>query len=224
MQNNFETQQVEFQKAMEAICLEMLHQGYEAMLFRKIYHVDWKEDKITAHYIELMKSLELCRDNQVSIIPQFHIYTEEHTLGNEEVEKAPRIDFRFIKWFQREEIDFFAEAKNLSEKSWKKADGKGVDANYYYNRYINTGINHLLSDYYPNRCFLVAYVLNGNKHDVLINLNDRITNDFPKSGYGKIVKPDESAADEYYISENIVGGKGIFIKHLFLQLYQITNV
>ena len=81
-----------------------------------------------------------------------------------------------------------------------------------------------MSDYYPNRCFLVAYIVNGDKNNIITNLNKRIINFFPQSGYGKIVKPDAPVADEYYISENIVGGKEIVIKHLFLQLCEITNV
>ncbi len=226
MQNNFETQQVEFQKAMEAICLEMLHQGYEAMLLDQTYDIESEEDDITLQYILQMEKLELRHEYRITIIPQAPIYHKQHIEGSKKAKKAAKIDFKFSTWTlsNDREIHHFAEAKNLSEKNWKKANSKAVDANYYSNRYIETGISHLSSGYYPNTSFLVAYIVNGDKNNIIANLNKRIINDFSQSGYGKIVKPNESAADEYYISENIVGGKGIFIKHLFLQLYQITNV
>ncbi len=203
---------------MEIICLELLHQGYDAMLLGKGYNVDWKEDKLTVHYIAHMKNLEICEENQITIIPQFVIYSEEHAFGNEEVENAPRIDFKFIKWFQRFEIDFFAEAKNLSEKSWKKKSRANVDASYYYNRYIETGISHLISGYYPNTCFLIAYILNGERNNIINNLNNRILKDFSTNGYGQIVKPIPSVHEEYYISENIFEENNVIVKHLFLQL------
>jgi hypothetical protein len=208
----------EFQKSMEILCLELLHQGYEAMFLGKGYDVDWKEDKLTVHYIAHMKELEICKEGQISIIPQFVIYSDEHAFGDEEVEKAPRIDFKFIKWFQRFEIDFFAEAKNLSAKSWKKKNGANVDSNYYYNRYIETGISHLISGYYPNTCFLIAYVLNGNRNNIISNLNNRIIRDFPENGYGQIIKLTPSVHEEYYISDNTFNGNNIIVKHLFLQL------
>jgi hypothetical protein len=205
-----------FQSAMEGYCLELLHQGYESMLAAKEYDVDWKEDKLTVHYIAHIKNLKIRKEYQLSIIPQFTLYSDEHAFGEEEVEKAPRIDFKFSKWFQREEIDYFGEAKNLSEKSWQKKNGKPVNASYYYKRYIETGISHLLTNYYPNNCFLIAYVLNGNKSIVLSNLNNLISFDFPH--YGIITKPKMLGYEEYYISENQVQSKTVTLKHLFLQL------
>ncbi len=120
-----------FHTSMEGYCLELLHQGYGAMLSARGYDVDWKEDKITVHYIAHMMKLEMRKNYKISIIPQFIIYTDEHAFGEDDVEKAPRIDFKFSKWEQREEVDYFAEAKNISAKNWKKKDGKSVNAHKY---------------------------------------------------------------------------------------------
>jgi hypothetical protein len=206
-----------FHAAMEGYCLELLHQGYEAMLTAHAYDIDWKEDTLTAHYIDFMKKLPLCREQQVSIIPQFPIYGDKYIAGTDaDATAAPRIDFKFIKWFQENESDYFAEAKNVSEKNWKKKDGTDVKATYYYKRYVNTGITHLLSGYYPNNCCLIAYILNGKKTTVLAKLNLLIKSDF--KDYGIVEKPKSPAKDEFYISENWIGGEKITLKHLFLQL------
>jgi hypothetical protein len=206
-----------FQSALEGFCLELLHQGYESMLAAKGYDVDWKEDKLTVHYIAHMKTLKLQKEHKISITPQFIIYSDEHAFGEEEVEKAPRIDFKFSQWTREEEIDYFAEAKNLCEKGWRKKDGTYVSSSYYNNRYIKTGIHHLVTPYYPSNCVLIAYVLNGHKNAVLAKLNSLISSDF--TDYGTITKPITPSNDEYYISENLVGDKSIMIKHLFLQLH-----
>jgi hypothetical protein len=205
-----------FHESMEGYCLELLHQGYLSMLTAKGYDVDWKEDKLTVHYIEHMMRLEMRKMFQISIIPQAYLYTYEHAFGEDEVEKAPRIDFKFSRWEQKEEVDYFAEAKNLSEKNWTKKNGKPVNASYYYKRYIETGISHLLTNYYPNNCVLIGYVLNGNKSVILSNLNNLISLNF--GDYGCITKPETTSNDEFYISENEFEKKKI-IKHMFLQLY-----
>jgi hypothetical protein len=205
-----------FQLAMEGFCLELLHQGYEAMLSAKGYDVDWEEDTLTAHYISLMEKLPLCRERRIDIIPQFYIYSSEHAFEENDVETAPRIDFMFLKWFQKEEFNYYAEAKNVSENSWVKKNGKPVNASYYYKRYIETGISHLLTGYYPSNCVMIAYVLNGNKNVILSNLNNRISTDF--THYGIITKPAKTIYDEYYISENQVNSQTITLKHFFLQL------
>lgn len=206
-----------FQTAMEGYCLKLLHQGYEAMLTANAYDIDWKEDTLTAHYIDFMRKLPLSREHQISIIPQFPIYEDKYITGSgADATIAPRIDFKFIKWFQEKESDYFAEAKNISEKSWKKKDCTPVNARYYYKRYIETGITHLLSGHYPNNCCLIAYILNGKKVVVLSKLNKLIESDF--ADYGIIEKPTGSLYEEYYISENRVGSEKIILKHLFLQL------
>ncbi len=205
-----------FQLAMEGFCLELLHQGYEAMLRAKGYDVDWKEDKLTVHYIAFMKNLSIRKDHQISITPQFIIYSDAHAFEEDEVETAPRIDFMFQKWSQREEFYYYAEAKNVSESSWKKKNGKPVNALYYYNRYINTGINHLLTGYYPSNCVLIAYVLNGDRDNIIANLNAKISTDFTELGI--ITKPAKSVYNELYISDNQVNSQTVTLKHLFLQL------
>lgn len=214
----FDTNIIEqFQFSMEDLCLEMLHQGYETMITEKRYDVDWTEDKLTVHYIACMKMLSIRKEHQVSIIPQFIIYSDEHAFEEDDVATAPRIDFMFQKWSQKDEIYYFAEAKNVSERYWKKKNGKPVNASYYYDRYIETGIGHLVSGHYPGNCILIAYVVNGDKNAVIKELNTRITKDF--TDYGMIKKPAFQVNEEYYISENQTDPHTLLVlKHLFLQL------
>ena len=205
-----------FHASMEGLCLELLHQGYEAMIAAKAYQLDWKEDKLTVHYIACMNRLAIRKEHQISINAQFIIYSDAHAFEEDEVDTAPRIDFKFSKWQEKTEIDYFAEAKNVSEKDWKKRSGAFVSASYYYKRYIETGISHLVTGYYPHNCFLIAYIVNGDKNEILAHLNTLIKERF--KDYGVIYKPEISFYEEYYLSENVLEGKCITLKHLFLQL------
>ncbi len=206
----------DFQSVHEGLCLELLHQGYKTMLITKIYDIDSEEDTLTAHFIDLMTNSPICNEWEIDIVSQFYLYSNKHTSGEVEAKYAPRIDFRFMKWFDKNRIVYYAEAKNLSEKDWTKKSGASVNASYYYKRYIATGISHLLTDYYPNNCILIAYVLNGDKNAVLSNLNNLISSNF--TNYGIITKPEFPINDEYYISENTISGNKVVLKHLFLQL------
>lgn len=163
-----------------------------------------------------MNTLEIRKENQISIVPQVMLYSDSHAFEENDVATAPRIDFKFLKWSQKEEKDYFAEAKNVSEQNWIKKDGKAVNSSYYYKRYIETGIGHLISEYYPSNCVLLAYVVNGDKNAVITELNTRITKDF--TDYGMIKKPNSPVNEEYYISSNTIGSEVKELKHLFLQL------
>ena len=82
----------EFAKSLENLCLELLHQGYDAMLAAKKYDIDSEEDTLTAHYIGFMEKLPICKKWRIDIIPQYYIYSDKHTSGEEAAKYAPRID------------------------------------------------------------------------------------------------------------------------------------
>ena len=83
-----------FTQSFENLCLELLHQGYEAMLAAKSYQLDWKEDKLTVHYIAQMKTLRIRKENKITITPQYIIYSDEHAFGEDEVEEDPDVVMR----------------------------------------------------------------------------------------------------------------------------------
>ena len=78
-----------------------------------------------------------------------------------------RIDFHYeadcLESGSRTRYQFFMEAKNLYEYNFKKLKNTSKTiAVSYYKRYINTGIDHVLTDYYPSHdTLLLGYVLVG---------------------------------------------------------------
>jgi hypothetical protein len=208
----------EFQSEYEGLCLELLHQGYQLMLSEGLYDIDWEEDSLSLCYIEYMKKCPLRNEKQISIEPQSKIYKEEHIYEGVSLKGTPIIDMKFIRWVKHE-LHYYAEAKNLSVETWYKKEGSEVNASYYNNRYVTTGIEHFLSSYYPSNSCLVGYVLNGSTSRVLQAINKVIERKSLNPKIGFIEQNTPPQYKELYTSVNQLETGNFTLKHLFLQLY-----
>ncbi|MBK8923447.1 MAG: hypothetical protein IPM81_18435 [Saprospirales bacterium] len=211
--NNTFVQGVKFNFVM--LCLEALQRGYDKMVSDRKYDVNWKEDKITAHLVEKIKQTGFLRSNQISVNHQVPIYDAGVTEGEDDPLGAPRVDFKFTQWKQ-EEMDFYAEAKNLSHDDWEKTDGSKVSASKYRGRYIDTGIENLVSGRYPEGC-LVGYIVQGNETQVISAINRLIQtrNLLPRIG---LIQKDEAASFAIcYFSSHTLDDRQFIIRHLFMQ-------
>ena len=45
---------------------------------------------------------------------------------------------------------YHIEAKNLCENNWIKSTGANINSSYQLNRYVDKGISHFISGYYPS--------------------------------------------------------------------------
>lgn len=207
-----------FQRSQEQLCLQILYQGYLLMLAEAKYDLDWEEDTLTINYARNMRLTNEARENNVTIIDQRKIYIEEHYSGENSTRTAPIIDLQFTKWFQNDaEIHFYAEAKNLSEQNWNKKSGKSVNAVYYHNRYIETGIGNFLSGRYPSGC-LVGYVVEGDTQKILSSINKLIVNNGLSPRVGVIEQEDPPLYPEMYFSTNQSTSGETLLRHFMLKL------
>ena len=126
------------------------------------------------------------------------------------------VDFKFTKWYSKHELDYYAEAKNLSETDWTKKDGSNVNASKYRARYIDTGIENLLSDRYPEGCVL-AYVVQGKSENVIKGINRLIESRKIKPRVGLIQKDNSVPFPVCYASDHVLISGERTIWHLFLQ-------
>lgn len=199
------------------LCLDALQRGYECMVSDEQYDVDWKEDKLTAHLVAKIKLTGVLNSKQISVNHQPPIYDEGVIFGEEDPNEAPRVDFKFTKWYGHFEYNFYSEAKNLSEADWQKKNGALVSASKYRARYIDTGIENFLSGRYPEGC-LLGYVVNGKTEKVVKGINRLIETRQLMPKTGPIERDIEILSPIFYRTEHLVGGNKIFIRHLFMQL------
>lgn len=201
------------------LCLDALRRGYERMVSDAHYDVDWKEDKLTSHLVEKIKLTGFLNSKQISVNHQPPIYGEGVIYGEDDPNEAPRVDFKFTKWYGHFEYDYYAEAKNLSEADWQKKNGAMVSASKYRARYIDTGIENFLSGRYPEGC-LLGYIVQGNKQNVIAGINRLIQsrNLLPKIG---LIQEDTSVPFSIcYCSPHDFEGRQFAIRHVFMQFWK----
>jgi hypothetical protein len=204
----------QFRSAFKGMCLHALIESYKNAFAAKSVDKDWEEDNITIHLIDKMEALDFVKERQITIIPQYPIYDNEMINEGKNVKTAPIIDMKLNKWFSKDKIEFTIEAKNLCENDWTKSKGTNVSASYYKNRYINTGIEHFVSGYYPFGC-LVGYVLQGNVIKIVGDINKIIV----KKALSPRIEIIENAnsINDYphcYTSDNL--NKTFVLDHIFL--------
>ena len=186
------------------------------MVSDRQYDVNWKEDKLTAHLVDKIGQTGFLRSNQISVNHQPPIYSEGVIYGDDDPLESPKVDFKFTKWYRKDETDFYAEAKNLSQDDWVKTDGSKVSSSKYRGRYIDTGIENLVSERYPEGC-LVGYIVQGTEAQVISAINKLIQTRSLLPRVGLIQKDEAVSFAICYFSSHALEDRQFIIRHLFMQ-------
>lgn len=200
-------------------CLEAIRLGYEQMLTDKEYQLHWEEDTLTNCLVTAMRKTGYPRDNGISLNLQVPIVTPAIATGQASFITAPKVDFKLSTWGSptRDELEYFAEAKNLSQQDWHKPSGAWVRATYYRGRYLDTGIENYLSYRYPEGC-LVGYVVNGSTIAVVNSLNHLIQTRSLPPRVGLLIQDASAIWTAHYHSDNCLSNGVMPLTHLLLQL------
>ena len=171
--------------SFKMVCLHLLEMAYCEVRMTCSINKDWTENAIS-------EALKKCINDSDETI-RMHITAEVEVRQLSEslssmpskVDDAPRIDIR-IGGFATDDIPsricYYMEAKNLYASDFKKTGHTSVfSSTYYAKRYISTGIDHLLSGYYPGNTILLGYVLVGTIQDAVDKVNQNIVKDFSSS-------------------------------------------
>lgn len=189
------------------------------MLADSEYKLDWDEDTITNCLITAMRRTGYLRDNGIAVNLQVPIVTADIASGKIPFVAAAKVDFKLSIWPPTldDELEYFAEAKNLSENDWVKPSGAQVRASYYLDRYIKTGIENYLTGRYPEGC-LVGYIVNGCTSPVVAGLNNLILSKGLNPRIGQLAQAQAASWSAHYHSDNLLQTDVFPIIHLLLQL------
>ncbi len=194
--------------------------GYKSMLSNPSEFKQWKEEKISARLLHEMKKISFFKSKNIVVGRESDLEDEEILFGEKEAAEADRIDFIFSStWKQKEYLEYFGEAKNLSHKDWKKKTRKNVKAWNQRDYYFKTGINGLVSGKYNKlEGFLIGYVVNGSATNNVLELNKflKARQLFPSIGFIEN-KKSICSYPECYSSKNIKDRKEIILHHIFLE-------
>jgi hypothetical protein len=200
-------------------CHKAVVEGYQKLQVNGIDYREFEEEDISKALYEEMVELPLVKEKQITIVPEFRLYGKKYSNKDANAKRSDRIDFRFSKWKQQKQLEYFGEAKNLSLNNWtKSSNSTPVNASYYRGRYIDTGIKHLLSGSYSLLTgFLIGYVVNGSANNNLEALNRLITKRKLQPAIGMIEQQKTIGGHfDCYSSENQMVGKSVGLDHIFL--------
>ncbi|MGA0559455.1 hypothetical protein ACO2Q8_22545 [Larkinella sp. VNQ87] len=207
-----------FRERFAADCIEGILLGYEKMYLEKLYDVNSVEDNLTAHLVRNMEEVGYLTAKDIIVDPQHKLYSKNVFFGTGNPAKSPTIDLKFGKIWARTEHKFYAEAKNLSEKNWRKTSGKAVIASDSRSYYISDGIERYLSEYYPKGC-LIGYVVNGTVSGVVSKLNNLLIRRGVGPRVGTLKQDTGATRNCCFMSDNELSPGNIFtLRHLILQL------
>jgi len=212
-------------------CHQAVVEAYRAMLRNPNKYKERKEEKLTARLRYEMQRLELLLAEDITVDKEHYLEDEEILFGEKEAEDVARIDLVFstffesnrASWSQKERLIYYGEAKNLSLKDWTKQRGTNIYASQYRGRYIDTGIEKIISGAYSKvDAFLIGYMVNGNAQDNVVALNKLIQRRKLPPQIGLIDKQVPiSGYSECYISKNDKGGEVLELQHIFLEFDRV---
>lgn len=201
-------------------CHQGVIEGYKAMLANPSGFKQWQEEKISARLLYEMKRLQILKSKNIIVGRESHLEDEEILFGEKEAQDADRIDFIFSNtWKQKEYLEYFGEAKNLSHKDWVKKSGAKVSASQYRARYIDTGIAKIITGGYSRLdSFLIGYVVNDTAKNNVTGINSLIKKRkiLPNIGLIENQKP-ICSHQECYSSKNFRKEEEVILQHIFLE-------
>ena len=153
----------------ERKCIFVFIDAYHSLILENTLSSSWKENKITKELVKYFKNSSYFSKWGLDIVREYYLdeYYEET-----DPDKTPRIDIKITNNQIQKKFDYFIEAKNLCETDWKKETGTKVSAKNLQQRYIDTGISHFVSGYYPSNGCLCGYILQGNTDNIIHKINE----------------------------------------------------
>ena len=205
--------------SFKMVCLHLLEMAYCEVRTTCTINKDWTENAISE---ALKKGIN---DNEETMWMHITAEVEVKQLPTDlssmpsRVDDAPRIDIKVGGFDTGKEIPsrvcYYMEAKNIYANDFQKTGHTGsVSSTYYAKRYISTGIEHLLSGYYPENTILLGYVLVGTVQAAVYKVNQNLVNDSRGTESIKLQVYEEFPALVLGVSAH---PNGMGLDHCFLQ-------
>jgi len=168
--------------SFKMVCLHLLEMAYCEVRTTCSIDKDWTENAISEALKESINNNEETVRMLVTAEVEVRQLSVDLSMMPPKVDNAPRIDIKVGGFDTGKEtpsrVCYYMEAKNLYANDFQKTGHAGsVSSTYYAKRYISTGIEHLLSGYYPENTILLGYVLVGTVQAAVDKVNQNLVND-----------------------------------------------
>lgn len=197
-------------------CVNLVNRAYECLFLSGVVNHDMQENTLSENLRRIISQDILSWNRRIVVIREQTIGCSQLLTSNETANTLPRIDFQFVQSWNTSSppLEFYIEAKNLYANDFKKSGCKSLTlASNSHKRYVETGINNLLTGYYPDNSCLLGYVLEGAVCDAVDGVNKQIYSILTPSEVLKL-DSDQNYSLKTYTS---LHSNGRQIQHLMLQ-------
>lgn len=161
----------------EKNCVSLLKLACRSLKSQKIIDGDWDEENISANIYTYIKKSQQAIDTDIFVESEHPFYSQDILDNKKKAKSAPCIDMVFQHNWGGRAYYYHVEAKKLIDSDYIKSGRKKASkASKVQRRYIETGIDHYVSAYYPQGC-LLGYVLNGTIDAVVNGINKLLSKD-----------------------------------------------
>lgn len=200
-------------------CIKLVCQAHDILCNNHTINQEMDEETVSTCIADIIDNSQQAIEWMIHIGTEHRLTTGFYIQNPISSKSLNRIDFRYETdvWENNNpnRLRYYMEAKNLYQKDFSKTSNNSVtSAKAYFNRYIETGIDHIVTGYYPSNTLLLGYVLVGDVCPVVDGINSQLDS-LNRNGEHLTHFPScyESNMRRTFSSEH----NGLDIKHLMLK-------
>lgn len=175
-----------FKRSFDEKCVALLVAAYRTSIVNHIFLVDWMENDFTSMLVNYIDKDSRRLKWNIHCHREHHLHDDTNQTNKGFANKEDIIDMRLSSISFRQEYCFYVETKRLKEKD------TGL-----LNRYIETGMDHYLTEKYP-RGVLLGYLIEGNVDVTIQKINALLTKGTRTSEM--LIRKEHSFHDQYFES------------------------
>ena len=175
-----------FKRSFDEKCVTLLVAAYHTSIVNHIFSVDWMENDFTSMLVDYIDKDPRRLKWNIHCHREHHFHDDTIQTKKGFANKEDIIDMRLSNISLRQEYCFYVEAKRLKEKD------TGL-----LNRYIETGMDHYLTEKYP-RGVLLGYLVECSLDIIVLKINALLTNNNRSSEM--LIRKEHLLHDQYFES------------------------
>lgn len=208
-----------FVQSFQKNCITLVCHAHDVLYACHAITQDMDEETISTCMASVIDNSQLAIDSMIHVCTEHRLAGDGYIQNPTSSKSLQRIDFRYEMdvWEKNNStrLRFYMEAKNLFQVDFKKSSNNRVThAKAYFKRYVETGIDHIITGYYPSNTLLLGYVLVGDINHVVDGINSELSSQNRSAEYlFHAPSPYECNIRNTFSSNHSVGG----IDHLLLK-------
>lgn len=208
-----------FVESFQHNCITLVCQAHDVLCGLHAISKDMDEETISTCIASVIDNSQQAIDWMIHVCTEHRLAGEGYMQNPTSSKSLQRIDFRYEMdvWDKNDStrLRYYMEAKNLYQVDFKKPSNNSVTpAKAYFKRYVETGIDHIVTGYYPSNTLLLGYVLVGDIYPVVDGINSELSSQNRSSEHlFHVPTPCESNIRGTFSSNHSVGR----IEHLMMK-------